>query len=252
MNKKLTEKNSLLYLLAVILLFEVLLFVSSCFSGVAGKILYYLSFILPIALFFIITRTCRVSLHGVPVKLKRENIKLFIPTVAPTVATVFLISFLTSIVLSKFGIEDTLTDVSGNIFLVIILHALLPAVFEEMLFRYIPMALLADFSKWRVVLVSSLLFAIAHASPYQIPYAFIAGAVFIILDIMFDSIMPSLIIHFLNNFVSVFWLRNSESTVFSTVYVVTLVVFTVVSVTVMVMKKHSYKEKFCLHFDKQR
>lgn len=252
MNKKLTEKSSLIFLLCIILLFTVMLLVSSYLTGAVGTVIYYLAFILPVALFFTVARIGKISLHTVPVRIKREDIGLLIPTVMPTLAVVFLISFLTSIILSAIGVEDTPVDVSGNIFLMIILHALLPALLEEVLFRYIPMALLLSFSRWRAVIISSLLFALAHGSLYQIPYAFIAGAVFIILDITFDSIMPSVIIHFINNLVSVFWLRNSEDTVFAAVYIGLLVLLAAASAVLIFRKKDSYKERFCLHFVERR
>jgi membrane protease YdiL (CAAX protease family) len=84
----------------------------------------------------------------------------------------------------------------------VLTHALLPAVLEEGLFRFVPLKVLSPISRKIAVLLSAALFAIVHGSVYKIPYAFAAGVIFAMLDIYFASLLPSLLIHFLNNLLS--------------------------------------------------
>ena len=56
--------------------------------------------------------------------------------------------------------------------------------------------------KFKAFLLSAVMFAFAHRSLFIIPYAFLAGVLFMIIDVASGSIIPSLILHFLNNFLS--------------------------------------------------
>ena len=110
-------KKALLYIAFFDLLFLTLIFVSGLFSGIAGKAVYYLAFILPLAAAGIVKhREADFSLTKF--KISPENLLLTLPAVAPTLAVIFFISWLTSLLLSRFG-GTSATDVSGNIVLVI-------------------------------------------------------------------------------------------------------------------------------------
>jgi membrane protease YdiL (CAAX protease family) len=108
---------------------------------------------------------------------------------------------------------------SGDFTTLLFRNALIPAFLEELLFRYLPILLFAPHGKWRAVVLSSVLFALAHASVYQMPYALIAGVIFITADLIFDSIIPSLAFHLLNNAVSVIWMFYINTDTRITVFV---------------------------------
>ena len=105
----------------------------------------------------------------------------------------------------------------------LIIHALLPSFLEEMLFRYLPMKLIAPYSRRLCILLSSAYFALIHFNLFQIPYALLAGLVFITVDLWADSVLPSFILHLLNNVISVLWIKYSASWEFATWYTVILV-----------------------------
>ena len=83
----------------------------------------------------------------------------------------------------------------------VLMHALIPSVLEEMLFRYIPLGILRR-NKKAAILISAVLFSLAHASLFQIPYAFAAGIVLASVSVMSGSIIPAIVIHFVNNLIS--------------------------------------------------
>lgn len=80
--------------------------------------------------------------------------------------------------------------------------AVAPALIEEFLFRGVIMGSLLKFSKPFAIFVSSLLFAFIHGNLVQIPFAFLVGLVIGTMVIETNSFWTGVIIHFLNNFVS--------------------------------------------------
>ncbi len=78
--------------------------------------------------------------------------------------------------------------------------ALLPAIFEEILFRGILLNCFTGMKRIFAVLISALLFALYHQSLVQFVYQFIYGVALAYLAISAKSIIPCMIAHFLNNF----------------------------------------------------
>ena len=235
-------KKPLIYILFFDLIFVFFLSVSGSLGGILGKTFYYIAFLLPIALALLTLKSKAVVAYPIKLNISRKDLELTLPCIAPLLALVFLISWLTTLILSHFG-EGSTTDVSGNLARVIFTHALVTAALEEVLFRYIPLAYLAPYSKRMTVLISALLFAFVHGNIYQIPYAFVAGAVFAVIDIAFDSVAPSFVIHFANNTASIFWLRYGGEGRFATVYVIVLVSAALLSLVPIFLAREKYKAK---------
>ena len=110
-------------------------------------------------------------------------------------------------VFGLFGIENTggNFDVGDqpNILLYFLVVAIMPAFAEEFAFRGIAMGILRPFSEGLAILVSSALFALMHGNFVQLPFTFCCGLVFAFIDIKANSLLPSIIVHFLNNGLSV-------------------------------------------------
>lgn len=243
-------KKSLTYIIFYDLLFVLLLAIAGSLGGVLGDTIYYFAFLVPISLALGLSRVGEVSFSPPKLRISTENMLLTLPVTAPTLALIFFVSWLTSLLLSRFG-EGSVTDVSGNIISVIFTHALLTAILEEALFRYIPLAYLAGYSKRGAVLFSALFFALAHCNLFQIPYAFIAGVIFAALDIAFDSVIPSLIIHFVNNLISIIWLRGGGERNFVTVYIIILVSAAILSLIPVLILRKKYASKITEAFKQE-
>ncbi len=83
----------------------------------------------------------------------------------------------------------------------ILVIALVPAVFEELLFRGI-LARRMHASGWGIapaVLLSGALFALFHGRPEQTVYQFLCGCCFSLVALRAGSILPTMAGHFLNN-----------------------------------------------------
>lgn len=105
--------------------------------------------------------------------------------------------------LQRFGYEDAgiaLPSMEGfGFFGVLFVVALLPAVFEEIMFRGVLLSGLRGFGKTGAILVCGLLFALYHQNPAQTIYQYCCGAAFALVAIRAGSILPTVLSHFLNN-----------------------------------------------------
>lgn len=192
-------------LVLIDLAFVLLLSVSGA-DGFFGVALYLLAFVLPIAAGLLFA-----SKNGdaSTVSVKKERILPSIALFAPTLLVTIGISAVSTYLLTLLG-KNNVTDVSGDLWLSLLRHALLPAVLEEMLFRFIPLRLLGKRSPRAVILVSPILFALIHLNLFQIPYALFAGGVLTFITISTGSVLPAMLLHLANNAMSVIWMRNPE------------------------------------------
>lgn len=175
-------------------------------------------------------------------KMSASAVKDFLPLIAPTVAIVFLLAFLTSLILGALGATGTAVE-DKHVLLMLLDNAFIPAVIEEMVFRFLPMMLLLPYSGRVCVLVSSLCFALVHCNLFQIPYAFAAGVIFICIDVMCESILPSLILHFLNNAASVIWIKYCTDDRSVLVFVSVLLALTLISLVFIIVRRRHYMER---------
>lgn len=92
----------------------------------------------------------------------------------------------------------TLTN--GLVLPALLVVALLPAVFEELLFRGVILnACERSMGSIRTVFIVGFCFSLFHASPEQTVYQFVAGCVFAFVAVRSRSILPSVMMHFINN-----------------------------------------------------
>ncbi len=93
-----------------------------------------------------------------------------------------------------------LTDVTSLILLILTV-AVLPAVFEEIIFRGVMQNYLSGIKPYISMLFIGLSFAIFHGSISQLVYQFIYGFTLAFLTYKAGSVIPAIISHFINNFV---------------------------------------------------
>ena len=228
------------------MVFLLVLSIAGSIDGIFGEIAYYFSFIIPLILALLYVKKANEDeiKPSAPRIFPDANSVLYsLPVIAPFIAVVFLISFLTSLLLGALGFSDT-TDVSGNILFVIMKHALLPAIFEEAVFRFIPIMLLAPYSKKNALVISSLFFACIHCNLFQIPYALAAGFILSLLALATGSVFPCIIIHFLNNVASILFMRYGQTPYFNLYFFASLGILALVSVLFIIIKRKTYSRVF--------
>lgn len=232
---------------AIDLLFLFLLCVSGSSGGNMGELIYYSAFFFPIliGLYFIYSPHERENVEKIKIKdiiisdivPKKKDAILALPLLFPTVALILLFSFLTTLLLNACGFTND-TSFEEPFITAVFLHALIPAVLEELLFRFIPLKLLEN-EKKTAVLLSSLMFSFAHASLFQIPYAFIAGALFSLIYFSTGSILIPIAFHFLNNLLSLLSIYGMPQNYL----IVFISVLSIISLVFIFIKRSDYTDK---------
>lgn len=149
------------------------------------------------------------------------NLKKFNPINIPavlalTVLMQYPISLVSQITSDIFGdqLSFLFDDVvsSSSLLMLVLLIAVAPAICEELIFRGI---LFNEYKKSTsiktLVLMNGLLFGLFHMNIQQFSYAFIFGVLSAIVVYLTDSIYPSILMHFLNNFISVIEMKYPGS-----------------------------------------
>lgn len=157
-------------------------------------------------LFFSLNKKTATSFKAVGL---RFNIKLWDFVMCFVVAIICLFGLQYFIggfngLLQKGGYE--LTEIAlpldnvGHLILAIILMAVLPAIFEEFIFRGIILnGLKTKFGENYAILISALMFAFAHGSIEQFLYQFALGIIIAWMVVRTGSLLSGILIHFLNN-----------------------------------------------------
>ena len=92
----------------------------------------------------------------------------------------------------------------GDFALMLVMTALLPAIFEEFTHRGVALSGLENRgSEMSAVILSAVLFGLMHTNPGQMIYATFGGLLFGVVVVKTDSIIPAMCGHFANNAVSV-------------------------------------------------
>jgi membrane protease YdiL (CAAX protease family) len=98
-------------------------------------------------------------------------------------------------------ISDTMTDIiqNNNLLLSLFVIAFIPCLFEESIYRGLFFNEYRKQNTLKAILLSALLFGLLHMNINQFSYAFILGIVFAFVVEATDSIVSTIIIHFVIN-----------------------------------------------------
>ncbi|MEE0945803.1 MAG: type II CAAX endopeptidase family protein [Acutalibacteraceae bacterium] len=203
------------------------------------------------------------------VKLEKENISkissfkkadrpdLVVPYVLVGLGVCGLSNFLTSMagaVFQSLGFEYELdlmenpTNLFGVI-LVFISTAITPALVEEFAIRGAVMGNLRKYGDGFAIITSAFIFGIMHGNFVQIPFAFIMGLFFGFAVIKTGTIWTAIIIHFINNFISVvldYATKGLTATTNGVINMLYLVILLFVGFVGMVMLSRKQETDFSL------
>ena len=90
-----------------------------------------------------------------------------------------------------------------NYCITVLTVCVMPAVAEEVAFRGLTLGGLDEYNPILASLVTGFAFSIFHMNPAQTPYQFVTGFAFSLLTVCSGSIYPTIIVHFLNNFITI-------------------------------------------------
>ena len=105
--------------------------------------------------------------------------------------------------------------------------AVLPAIFEEVIFRGLLLKGMRSFGTVGAILLCGGLFSLYHQNPAQTIYQFCCGAAFAFVALKSGSILPTILSHFINNALILtltkFGLSELSTPVFVTVLIVSII-----------------------------
>lgn len=114
-----------------------------------------------------------------------------------------------------FSYEANINSANPNnifgIILTFIATAVTPAIVEEFAMRGILLTALRKYGDAFAILISSVIFGLMHGNFEQIPFAFMLGIYLGFITVKTSSILPAMLLHFLNNALSVVMGYLSES-----------------------------------------
>lgn len=144
--------------------------------------------------------------HAVPVKCSFKYYIIALLMIFGLLFAVSNLNVLTLQLLVKMGYTPKdegayLPSIEGGLILpALLVIAVLPAVFEEFLFRGVILNNLRyDMGTVRTVFAVGFCFALFHGSAEQTVYQFICGCAFALIAIRSGSIVPGVLMHFINN-----------------------------------------------------
>jgi len=145
-------------------------------------------------------------------KLKKINVSYVIIAILLFIPVMGLSNFIVDMVLKIFPngystYVDTIIKPMENTPIVILILGvgIIAPIVEELIFRGFVFARLRSvFSIWSAIIIQAIFFAVFHGNIIQISYAFFIGIILGILVYKSNSLYPAIILHILNNTMSVF------------------------------------------------
>lgn len=116
-----------------------------------------------------------------------------------------------SFILSLFGFETASSfDADAykggvNLIIMILTSAVLPGICEEIMHRGMLLQTYKTYGVKNAIIISSILFGLMHLNVSQFFYATIIGLIIAFVDMTSDNIIPGIIIHFMNNALSIYF-----------------------------------------------
>lgn len=148
--------------------------------------------------------------------------------------------------LTLIGIENKSYQMSGlntevdffYISVQILCTAIVPAISEEFFFRGALLGAMKPYGQGFAIVMSSVIFGLIHGNLGQIPFAIAGGMFFAFLTVYSGSLIPSIILHCINNLLSVvldIMLKVCDENVVYAVMIAYYIIFTIVAVVAFAM-----------------
>lgn len=161
--------------------------------------------------YWLYTKMTKTDVRDVCAFKKPKNKKLVFPFILLGLGVCGISNFLTSMAGTifqslGFDYERVVNENPTNPFgivLTFVAISVTPALVEEFAMRGVVFGVLRRYGNGFAILVSAIVFGLMHGNLSQIPFAFVLGLYFGYIVVKTESVWPAVIIHFLNNFLSV-------------------------------------------------
>ncbi len=179
--------------------------ISGIFSGESlalDAFLGFLSYTIPfifVAVYFV--KKAQKSDKSFSLNFNKVNPLHLLMLILATLALVVVIEPLTSIIPMPEFFEDLMEEMFKKHFISLITVAISAPILEEILFRGVILrGLLKHYSPAKAIFWSAFIFGLVHLNPWQFIAALLGGSFMGFMYWKTNSIIPGIIIHFVNNF----------------------------------------------------
>ncbi len=192
---------------------------------------------------------------GTPLIKKAELPRQTILYIVAGIAIILAFAYINNILVSAIGYSDfadeelwkTDCDELYEVVLQLLTVAIIPGIFEELLFRGVVLAKLRPYGKTPAIIISALLFALMHQNSGQFLYAMVAGIVLGWVAVETGSLLCCMMIHFLNNALSVIeqaaYVHLADETYSVIFYSVELIIFVLGIAAFAVLVRSYYRSR---------
>ena len=220
--KSKVSTSSLICYFLIVAVFAIIRMLSAfgVFDGLDDSFDYFLNVIIQVFILFAMSVLLFSAIQKNKVKdtfkffgYKKISFKAVLISIGIGIIVYFLNIFIASFfnaILSLFGYSSSSTTTYLDsypfwLFLVnILITAVLPGICEETAHRGLLLKGLSGFGEKKALIISALLFGLMHMNIEQFCYATLIGLLVGYLSLICDSIYPAMIVHFMNNALSVF------------------------------------------------
>lgn len=217
---------------------------------IAVSFIFILSFLIPIMILKGYVEMPRKSVNKENVK---SNKKQIISYTLMGIFAMYILGFIVEIILDKIKVNPTMIEnalyfdksLLGYV-LFFIEIAILPAIFEELLFRKVMLNGAKKYGTVFSIVFTAIMFGLIHMNIAQAINAVFIGIVFAYIVTKTGSIIPSMILHFVNNGTQALLMINENNVVMTNVITYGYVALAIVGGLVFLIKVIKDKKEFKL------
>lgn len=167
------------------------------------------------------------------------------------IAAMYVIGFIVELILEKIKVNPTMIENAlyfDNSYLGYILFfieiAILPAIFEELLFRKVMINGAKKYGTVFSIIFTAVMFGLIHMNIPQAINAVFIGIVFAYVVIKTGSIIPSMILHFVNNGTQALLMINENNVVMTNIISYVYVALAIIGALIFVLKVIKNRKEF--------
>lgn len=167
------------------------------------------------------------------------------------IAAMYVIGFIVELILEKINVNPTMIENAlyfDNSYLGYILFfieiAILPAIFEELLFRKVMLNGAKKYGTVFSIIFTAVMFGLIHMNIPQAINAVFIGIVFAYVAIKTGSIIPSMILHFVNNGTQALLMINENNKVMTNIISYVYVALAIIGALIFVLKVIKNRKEF--------
>lgn len=214
---------------------------------IAVSVIFILSFIIPI---FSLKGFLNIS-YDKKKNQDKKDLKNILLWTLMAIPVMYLITYVVELVISKMDVNPTMIE-SALMFdksllgylLLFIEVAILPAIFEELLFRKVMLDGAKKYGTIFGIVFTAIMFGLIHMNIPQAVNAMFIGIVFAYLTIKTGSIIPAMILHCINNGTQVLLLINETNAFMTNIISYVYIVVAILGAIVLLFNILKNRKKF--------